>query len=221
MATNGLDLWQEGTPAPSCWRRGSALSRTIDCAGFYHTHIHFPQTEMLGPMVNSLNGSIPIPSLTELQFSDKAYADQIAQFFVQELLKKWHHHSLWSSVLYIPNPVDALFEAAGQHQMRRLQVKSWWTVMHLKIDNATDSVLIRTLKRWLKNGMARVVTYTRLRHAFAPTSTQSNWLKQGNSKPISSVYVHTHLSENKNEIAWVKTYSLNSKVISMFIITLV
>ncbi len=45
----------------------------------------------------------------------------------------------------------------------------------------------------------------RLRHVLLQPQHQSNWLKQGSSKlNIPDVYVHTHLSENKNEIAWVK-----------------
>src|SRR5690606_8357481 len=54
--------------------------------GFIDTHIHFPQTEMVGAYGEQLLEWLDTYTFpTELQFKDKAYADKIAQFFVQEL----------------------------------------------------------------------------------------------------------------------------------------
>ena len=57
--------------------------------GFIDTHIHFPQTEMIGAYGEQLLEWLNTYTFpTELQFADKAHADQIAHFFVQELLRK-------------------------------------------------------------------------------------------------------------------------------------
>ncbi len=91
--------------------------------GFIDTHIHFPQTEMIGAYGEQLLEWLNTYTFpTELQFADKAYADQIAQFFVQELLKNGTTTAL-VFVRYIPESVDALFEAAAQHQMRLIAGK--------------------------------------------------------------------------------------------------
>ena len=55
--------------------------------GFIDTHIHFPQTEMVGAYGEQLLEWLNTYTFpTEMQFSDKTYADKIAQFFVNELL---------------------------------------------------------------------------------------------------------------------------------------
>ncbi len=59
---------------------------------------------------------------TEIQFEDPAYAEQIAQFFVNELLKNGTTTAL-VFVPFIRNTVDALFKATEQHQMRLIAGK--------------------------------------------------------------------------------------------------
>ena len=55
--------------------------------GFIDTHIHFPQTEMVGAYGEQLLEWLNTYTFpTEMQFSDKTYAEKIAQFFVNELL---------------------------------------------------------------------------------------------------------------------------------------
>ncbi len=74
-------------------------------------------------MVNSYwNGSIPIPFPTEIQFEYPAYAEQIAQFFVNELLKNGTTTALVFCTVH-PQSVDALFRAGEQHQMRLIAGK--------------------------------------------------------------------------------------------------
>ena len=71
--------------------------------GFIDTHIHFPQTEMVGAYGEQLLSWLNTYTFpTEIQFQDKTYASEIAQFFVQELLK--HGTTTTSfSVQFIPN----------------------------------------------------------------------------------------------------------------------
>ncbi len=56
--------------------------------GFIDTHVHYPQTEMMGAYGEQLLEWLDTYTFpTEIQFEDPAYAEQIAQFFVNELLK--------------------------------------------------------------------------------------------------------------------------------------
>ena len=71
--------------------------------GFIDTHIHFPQTEMVGAYGEQLLEWLNTYTFpTEIQFADKTYADKIAQFFVQELLKNGTTTALVFCT-YIPN----------------------------------------------------------------------------------------------------------------------
>ena len=173
--------------------------------GFIDTHIHFPQTEMVGAYGEQLLEWLNTYTFpTEMQFADKNYADKIAQFFVHELLKNGTTTALVFCTVH-PQSVDALFEAAEQHQMRLIAGKVMMD-RHAP-DELTDTaesayhdskVLI---EKWHGKGRNLYAITPR----FAPTSTPEQLARAGQLKAeYPDVYVHTHLSENKNEIAWVK-----------------
>ncbi|MEB6565692.1 guanine deaminase [Acinetobacter towneri] len=173
--------------------------------GLIDTHVHFPQTEMMGAygeqLLEWLN-SYTFP--TELQFSDQAYADQIAQFFVQELLKNGTTTALVFCTVH-PESVDALFEAAQQQQMRLIAGK-------VMMDRHAPEALCDTaesayadskalIEKWHGKGRNLYAITPR----FAPTSSPEQLARAGQLKAeYPDVYLHTHLSENPNEIAWVK-----------------
>lgn len=174
--------------------------------GFIDTHIHYPQTEMVGAygeqLLNWLN-TYTFP--TELQFKDAAYAQNIAHFFVQELLKNGTTTALVFCTVH-PESVNALFEAAERIQMRLIAGK-------VLMDRHAPEDLCDTpqsayedskalIEKWHAKGRALYAITPR----FAPTSTPEQLEKAGQLKQeYPDVYVHTHLSENKDEIAWVKS----------------
>lgn len=173
--------------------------------GFIDTHIHFPQTEMVGAYGEQLLEWLNTYTFpTEMQFSDKTYADKIAQFFVNELLKNGTTTALVFCTVH-PQSVDALFEAAEQLLMRLIAGK-------VMMDRHAPEALTDTaqsayddskalIKKWHGKGRNLYAITPR----FAPTSTPEQLQKAGQLKAeYPDVYVHTHLSENKNEIAWVK-----------------
>jgi len=173
--------------------------------GFIDTHIHFPQTEMVGAYGEQLLEWLNTYTFpTELQFKDKAYADQIAAFFVQELLKNGTTTALVFCSVHAES-VDALFEAAEQHHMRLIAGKGMMD-RHAPEDLCdtaesaySDSKAL--IEKWHGKGRNLYAITPR----FAPTSTPEQLAKAGQLKAeYPEVYVHTHLSENKNEIAWVK-----------------
>ena len=173
--------------------------------GMIDTHIHFPQTEMVGAYGEQLLSWLNTYTFpTEIQFKDKAYAQEIAKFFVNELLKNGTTTALVFCTVH-PESVDALFEAAEQHQMRLIAGK-------VMMDRHAPEALCDTaesayddskalIEKWHGHGRALYAITPR----FAPTSTPEQLERAGQLKAeYPDVYVHTHLSENKDEIAWVK-----------------
>ena len=173
--------------------------------GMIDTHIHFPQTEMVGAYGEQLLSWLNTYTFpTEIQFKDKAYAQQIAKFFVEELLKNGTTTALVFCTVH-PESVDALFEAAAQQQMRLIAGK-------VMMDRHAPEALCDTaesayndskalIEKWHGQGRALYAITPR----FAPTSTPEQLERARQLKAeYPDVYVHTHLSENKDEIAWVK-----------------
>ena len=173
--------------------------------GMIDTHIHFPQTEMVGAYGEQLLSWLNTYTFpTEIQFKDKAYAQEIAKFFVNELLKNGTTTALVFCTVH-PESVDPLFEAAEQHQMRLIAGKVMMDrhAPEALCDSAESAYVdSKTLiQKWHGQGRALYAITPR----FAPTSTPEQLERAGQLKAeFPDVYVHTHLSENKDEIAWVK-----------------
>lgn len=174
--------------------------------GFIDTHIHFPQTEMIGAYGEQLLSWLNTYTFpTEIQFKDKSYAAEIAQFFIQELLKNGTTTALVFCTVH-PESVDALFETAEKYNMRLIAGK-------VMMDRHAPDDLCDTaeqsyqeskqlIEKWHNKGRALYAITPR----FAPTSTPEQLSKAGQlKKEYPDVYVHTHLSENKDEIAWVQS----------------
>ena len=197
--------WLEGQPQLTDNIQVNHYPEQLIVPGFIDTHIHFPQTEMVGAYGEQLLEWLNTYTFpTEMQFSDKTYADKIAQFFVNELLKNGTTTALVFCTVH-PQSVDALFEAAEQLQMRLIAGK-------VMMDRHAPEALTDTaqsayddskalIEKWHGKGRNLYAITPR----FAPTSTPEQLQKAGQLKAeYPDVYVHTHLSENKNEIAWVK-----------------
>lgn len=193
-------IWQEGQALLNKDVIFEHYPEQLIVPGFIDTHIHFPQTEMVGAYGEQLLEWLNTYTFpTELQFKDKAYADQIAQFFVHELLKNGTTTALVFCSVHTAS-VDALFEAAEQHQMRLIAGK-------VMMDRHAPAELCDTpesayqdskklIEKWHGKGRNLYAITPR----FAPTSTPEQLVKAGQLKAeYPEVYVHTHLSENKNE----------------------
>ncbi|AZM37132.1 guanine deaminase [Acinetobacter baumannii] len=173
--------------------------------GMIDTHIHFPQTEMVGAYGEQLLSWLNTYTFpTEIQFKDKSYASEIAKFFVNELLKNGTTTALVFCTVH-PESVDALFEAAEQHQMRLIAGKVMMDrhAPEALCDSAESAYVDSKalIQKWHGQGRALYAITPR----FAPTSTPEQLKRAGQLKAeFPDVYVHTHLSENKDEIAWVK-----------------
>lgn len=172
--------------------------------GFIDTHIHFPQVEVLASygeqLLEWLNQyTFPI----EGRFRDRGHGDTIAQIFLEELLKNGTTTALVFATVH-PQSVDAFFTGAQQRNLRMIAGKS------MMDRHAPDFLMDTTassyqetkdlIERWHKNGRLLYAVTPR----FAVTSTPEQLQLAGKLlQEYPDVYLHTHLSENIDEVELV------------------
>jgi guanine deaminase len=173
--------------------------------GFVDTHIHYPQTEMIGAYGSQLLGWLNHYTFpTEQKFSDETYARRVARDFLDQLIESGTTTALVFATSHATS-VDALFEEAYARNMRIISGKV------LMDRNAPEGLLdtpesayadsARLIEKWAGKGRIGYAVTPR----FAPTSSDAELEAAGKLlKKYPEVYLHTHLAENKQEVAWVK-----------------
>ncbi|MEO1182396.1 MAG: guanine deaminase, partial [Cyanobacteria bacterium J06636_28] len=173
--------------------------------GFIDTHIHYPQTGMIaayGEQLLEWLNQYTFP--TEQKFKDKTYASEVAEIFLDELLRNGTTTALVFATVF-PQSVDAFFEAAERRNLCMIAGK---VMMDRNAPNAVcdtaESAYQETkalIQKWHKRGRLHYAVTPR----FAITSTDEQLRLAGKLlQEFPDVYLHTHLSENVDEVAWVK-----------------
>ncbi|KEA27931.1 guanine deaminase, partial [Pseudomonas aeruginosa C0324C] len=139
--------------------------------GFIDTHIHFPQTGMIasyGEQLLDWLNTYTFP--TERQFGDQAHADQVAEIFLQELLRNGTTTALVFGSVHRQS-VESLFEAARRLDLRLIAGK-------VMMDRNAPDYLTDTAESSYRDSKALIERWHgqgRLLYAvtprFAPTST--------------------------------------------------
>jgi guanine deaminase len=173
--------------------------------GFIDTHIHYPQTGMIaayGEQLLQWLNQYTFP--TEAKFKDKAYAQEVAAFFLDELLKNGTTTALVFAAVF-PQSAEAFFEEAERRNLRMIAGK-------VMMDRNAPDYLRDTaessyqetkalIQKWHKKGRLLYAVTPR----FAPTSTNEQLSLAGQLlQEFPDVYLHTHISENVDEVAWVQ-----------------
>lgn len=173
--------------------------------GFIDVHIHFPQAEMIAAYGEQLLGWLENYTFpTEGKFRDSAYSQQVAAIFLDELLRNGTTTALVLAAVY-PESVDALFEEANRRNLRLIAGKVMMdrNAPDFLRDTAESSYQEskQLIEKWHKKGRLLYAVTPR----FAPTSTDEQLQLAGKLlAEYPDVYLHTHLSENMAEVAWVK-----------------
>lgn len=171
--------------------------------GFIDIHVHYPQTEIIasyGAQLLDWLNTYTFPA--EKQFQEAAYAEKIANFFLDELLRHGTTTALVLTTIF-PQSVTAFFEAAHQRNMRMVAGQVLmsrnapdYLLNDAKVAQAQTREQIQT---WHNKGRQLYAITPR----FAITSTPEELELAGELKAeFPDVYVHTHLSENRDEIAF-------------------
>ncbi|MBP9681047.1 MAG: guanine deaminase [Bacteriovorax sp.] len=173
--------------------------------GFIDTHIHYPQTQIIGAygkqLIDWLNN---YTFVAEQQFNNFDYAYEVAQFFLDECLKAGTTTVMTYCTVH-PESVDAFFEAALKKKMRVIAGK-------VLMDRNAPPELLDTAKKGYDQSKALIKKWhgvDRLLYAitprFAPTSTEEQLESAGALwSEFPGTYMQSHLSENLGEISWVK-----------------
>ncbi len=168
--------------------------------GFIDTHIHYPQTEMIGSYGKQLidwlqNYTFPVES----QFDDEDYAQRIAKIFVQELFR----YGTTSCMCYAsvhPQSAQAIFKVASQFNMRIIAGKVLMdcNCPQCLVDSQDYKKQTQDLiDSWHGKGRALYAVTPRFALSCSKQQLQvSGELLQENP----GVYLQTHISENKLEI---------------------
>ena len=185
---------------------------TLICPGFVDAHVHYPQTAIIASwgkrLIDWLN-TYTFPE--EMRLSDPAYADAIAARYLDLTLD--HGTTTVASYCTIhPHSVDALFTAAATRGQRVVAGKTCMdrnapTGLRDTAQSAYDDSKA-LLERWHGKGRATYAITPR----FSPTSTPEQLAALGALwAEYPDCLMQTHLSEQVDEIAWVRDLHPNAR----------
>lgn len=198
---DSVGTWSEAPTGDVIDRSGCVIT-----PGLVDTHLHAPQLEMIGSYGGHLLEWLERYTFpTERRFEDPAHARRVAAAFYDELLRHGTLTALVFSTVHF-EATDIFFEEAERRGFRAIVGK---TMMDR---NAPDYLLDASpqisydqsrslLRKWHGRGLLRYAITPR----FAPTSTPEQLELAGQlKKEFPDVWVHTHISENQNEVRWVQ-----------------
>lgn len=172
--------------------------------GMIDTHIHYPQTDMIAAYGEQLLQWLETYTFpTERQFSDLQHAREVADFFLDELLRNGTTTACVFGTVH-PESVEAFFAAAEARKLRMIAGK-------VMMDRNCPEYLQDTPESGYRESKALIEKWHgrgRLSYAvtprFAPTSTPEQLAKAGQLlEEFPEIYLHTHVAENRAEVAWV------------------
>ncbi|WP_200834076.1 guanine deaminase [Nitrincola tapanii] len=172
--------------------------------GFIDTHVHYPQLPMIASYGAQLLDWLETYTFpTELGFAEYDYALQIAEAFLDELLRNGTTSALVFATVH-PASVEAFFTAAQARKLRMIAGK-------VLMDRHAPAGLCEEpetayhtsqdlIQRW--HGQARLAYAVTPR--FAPSCSPELLDVAGSLlQADSSLYLHTHLAESTAEVRWV------------------
>jgi guanine deaminase len=173
--------------------------------GFIDMHVHFPQTDIIGAPSEGLlpwleNYTFP----AEARFVDPAHSIEVAEFFLDEMLRNGVTTSLTFATSHVQS-VDSFFEAAQRRSLRMITGK----VLQDRhspdgVRDDTEQSLIDTeslIRKWHNVDRLGYAITPR----FAPTSTDAQLRGAGElAAKYPDTWIHSHVAENKDEVKWAR-----------------
>ncbi len=174
--------------------------------GFIDTHVHYPQTDIIAsPAAGLLPWLETYTFPTERQFSDTCHASEVADFFLDELLRCGTTTAMVYCTVH-PESVEAFFNASEARNLRMVAGKVLMDrncpefLRDTAEGGARDSETL--IKKWHKRGRQLYAITPR----FAPTSSDAQMqLTSELARAYPDTYLQTHVAENTDEVAWVKS----------------
>jgi guanine deaminase len=173
--------------------------------GFIDAHTHFVQTDIIGSHGLRLLEWLERHTFpAERAFADIRHGEEVAEFFVQELLRNGTTTALVMGSVHASS-VDAIFAAAQRRDMRLIAGK---VLMDRNcpedLRDSAESGYAQSkalIGKWHGQGRLQYAITPR----FAPTSTPEQLAAAGRlAAEHRDAFVHTHLSENEEEVEWAR-----------------
>ena len=173
--------------------------------GLIDTHLHYPQTRVVGSYGAQLLDWLQKYTFVEEQkFADAAHAASVSKFFLDELFR----HGTTTAAVYCtvaPESAEAFFAESETRGARMIAGK-------VMMDRNAPAALTDTPQRGYDESKALIARWHgrgRLGYAITPrfaiTSTQAQLEAAGAlAKEHPDCHVQTHLSENHREIAFTR-----------------
>ncbi len=196
------------------WRAAAASipagTPVVDCAGrllvpgFIDTHVHYSQSDIIASYGEQLLEWLERYTFpTERLFQDPAHAEEVASFFLTELLRNGTTTAAVFATVH-PESVDAIFAAARERGMCIAAGK-------VLMDRNCPEFLRDTAESGYEQSAALVERWhgrDRLLYAvtprFAPTSTDRQLELAGQLlEEHEGVLLQSHVAENHDEVRWV------------------
>jgi guanine deaminase len=172
--------------------------------GFVDAHVHYPQVDVIAAWGTQLLDWLNTHTFpAEQAFADRSHADAVAQVFLDQLLANGTTSALAFCTVH-KTSAEALFAAALDRNMRLIAGK-------VLMDRAAPAGLTDTVDSGREDTEALIRAWRgrgRLGYAvtprFAVTSTDAQLAMAGEVLAAHpDVLLHTHMSENRAEIARV------------------
>jgi guanine deaminase len=181
-------------------------SGKIITPGFIDTHIHYPQTDMIASPAPGLLPWLETYTFpTERKFADIDHAREVAGFFIDQLLRCGTTTAMVYCTVH-PESVEAFF---AESEARNLRMVAGKVLMDRNCppfladtaeSGARESETL--IKKWHKRGRQLYAITPR----FAPTSSEAQLQLAGElARAYPDTYLQTHVAENTDEVAWVKS----------------
>ena len=170
----------------------------IDC------HVHYPQIDIIASYGERLLDWLEKYAYpAERKFADPEHAKEVAEFFVQELLRNGTTTACVFATVH-PQSVDAIFEAASKYGMRLIAGKVLMDKNCPEDLRDTPETGYEQSKQLIEKWHGRDRLSYAVTPRFAITSSEEQLRQAGRLlKEYPDVYLHTHLAENEEEVAQV------------------
>ncbi len=203
LAEAGRVVAVQPEPPGDDWQRHDHAGCLV-LPGFVDTHVHSPQIDVIASYGSELLDWLTTHTFpAEARHADAAHAEAAAAHFLDALLA----HGTTSALVFPTvhaGSVDAIFAAAEARGMRVIAGKVLMdrnAPADLVDDVATaERDMEALIARW--HGRARLAYAVTVR--FAPTSSRGQLTLAGRlCRADPSLYMQTHLAENRAEVRWV------------------
>lgn len=173
--------------------------------GFIDTHIHYPQTDIIAsPAPGLLPWLEQYTFPAERRFEDPEHAQQVARFFLDQLLGCGTTTALVYSTVHAAS-ADALFAESERRNTRMITGKVLMDrhcpdfLQDTAESGARDSEAL--IQRWHGRGRQLYALTPR----FAPTSSEQQLALTGElAAAYPDTFIQSHVAENKQECAWAR-----------------